>query len=73
VIELRGLPGLKKKLNTVLAGSVVQNFKPTQAKDVLYELEPCTGNSTTASASAIVTKESEIRPAPTGNFAGSPF
>ena len=40
VLELRGLPGLKKILkDKVLPESMVQDFVPTQAKDALYELE----------------------------------
>ncbi len=39
VIELSGLPGLKKTLDKVLAGSIVQDFERSQAKDNLYELE----------------------------------
>ncbi len=36
---LKGIPGLRRILNEVLAGSISQDFQPSRAKDKLYELE----------------------------------
>jgi len=36
---LKGLPGVKKIMKDVLAGSISQDFQPSQAKDKMYELE----------------------------------
>ena len=41
VVELQGQPRgeLRERLDTILSGSITQDFQPTPAKDKLYELE----------------------------------
>jgi len=39
VEPLKSLPRLKSKLKIVLASSIIQDFKPTPAKEAFYELE----------------------------------